>query len=165
VRVDVTLRLARPAEHDAIGELIVSTYTGLPGATHSPEYVATLRDTATRAAGSEVVVAVDEEGRVLGSVTFAIAPSEWAPTARDGEAEFRMLVTAPESQGRGVGEALVRWTLDQARERGASGVVLSTMAWMHAAHRLYERLGFRRTPERDWSPRPGVDCLTYAIEL
>ncbi|MFG7942814.1 hypothetical protein Q8723_13155, partial [Streptomyces cacaoi] len=23
---------------------------------------------------------------------------------------------------------------------------------MHAAHRLYERLGFVRTPERDWQP-------------
>lgn len=163
--MDVTLRLAQPHEHDAVGDLLVDTYTALPGARHRPEYLAVLRDTATRAAGSEVVVAVDADDRLLGSVTFAVAPSQWAPTARDGEAELRMLVTRPAAQGRGVGEALVRWTIDQARSRGAERVVLSTMAWMHSAHALYERLGFRRTPDRDWSPRPGVDCLTYALEL
>jgi hypothetical protein len=34
-----------------------------------------------------------------------------------------------------------------------------------AAHRLYERLGFTRLPQRDWSPVPGIDLLVYATEL
>ena len=36
---------------------------------------------------------------------------------------------------------------------------------MHAAHRLYERLGFTRTPERDWSPTPWVHLVTYVLAL
>jgi hypothetical protein len=24
---------------------------------------------------------------------------------------------------------------------------------------MYERMGFTRVPERDWTPRPGVDLL------
>jgi ribosomal protein S18 acetylase RimI-like enzyme len=36
---------------------------------------------------------------------------------------------------------------------------------MHAAHRLYERLGFTRVPERDWSPVPGVQLVAYALPL
>jgi hypothetical protein len=36
---------------------------------------------------------------------------------------------------------------------------------MTDAHRLYARLGFRRTPELDWSPREGVSLLTFAREL
>jgi hypothetical protein len=36
---------------------------------------------------------------------------------------------------------------------------------MAAAHRLYERLGFTRLPERDWSPLLGVDLLVYARDL
>jgi hypothetical protein len=37
---------------------------------------------------------------------------------------------------------------------------------MYAAHRIYDRLGFVRTPERDWEPVPGlVSLLTYALEL
>jgi hypothetical protein len=44
-------------------------------------------------------------------------------------------------------------------------VVLSTERRMTAAHRLYARLGFRRLPERDWSPTPGVDLLVYALDV
>jgi hypothetical protein len=39
---------------------------------------------------------------------------------------------------------------------------------MHSAHRIYERLGFVRTPERDWNPVPYLDdifLLTYALTL
>ena len=34
---------------------------------------------------------------------------------------------------------------------------------MRAAHRIYERVGFERAPERDWSPVPGVELLAFAI--
>jgi hypothetical protein len=36
---------------------------------------------------------------------------------------------------------------------------------MTAAHRLYERLGFTRTPSFDWSPIPGLQLRTYALPL
>jgi len=36
---------------------------------------------------------------------------------------------------------------------------------MLAAHRIYERMGFVRTPDRDWEPIPGLPLLTYALEL
>ena len=44
-------------------------------------------------------------------------------------------------------------------------MVLSTDPRMTAAHRLYERLGFTRLPERDWTPVRGVDLLVYALDL
>jgi ribosomal protein S18 acetylase RimI-like enzyme len=165
--VDVIIRPVRPHEHAEVGDLVADTYASLPGARHAPEYLAVLRDTARRAAGADVMVAVDADDRVVGSVTYAVAPSPWAPSSRPGEAEFRMLVVAPEAQGRGVGEALVRWAVDRARADGVRRMVLATMEWMTAAHRLYERLGFVRTPERDWSPAPAPDlrCLTYGLDV
>jgi hypothetical protein len=36
---------------------------------------------------------------------------------------------------------------------------------MSSAHRVYERHGFRRAPERDWSPVPGVDLIAFVAEL
>jgi hypothetical protein len=36
---------------------------------------------------------------------------------------------------------------------------------IRTAIRIYERLGFRRVPERDWSPVPGVDLLAFAISF
>ena len=36
---------------------------------------------------------------------------------------------------------------------------------MTTAHRVYERLGFTRAPEDDWSPEPGVLLLAYALRF
>ena len=42
---------------------------------------------------------------------------------------------------------------------------LSTLPTMVAAHRLYERLGFRRAPALDHDPVAGVHLLAYALDL
>ena len=76
-----------------------------------------------------------------------------------------MLAVAPHAQGQGVGEALARHVIDRFREEGAVAVVLSSTPLMDAAHRLYERLGFGRCPERDWEPMPGVELLAFRLEL
>jgi ribosomal protein S18 acetylase RimI-like enzyme len=112
-------------------------------------------------------VAVDPaSGAVLGSVTYVPGPdNRLAELARATEAEFRMLGVAPEAQGRGVGDALVRACIDRARAAGRTGIAISTSTRMRAAHRLYERLGFCRAPDRDWSPVPGVHLLAYVLEL
>lgn len=92
-----------------------------------------------------------------------------ADIARPGEAEIRMLAVAREARGRGAGEALVRACAGRARAlEGCTAVVLSTQRTMHAAHRRYERLGFRRVPERDRNPLPELDditLLTYELTL
>jgi hypothetical protein len=59
----------------------------------------------------------------------------------------------------------MRASLDVAREDGCALVRLSSQEDMTAAHRLYERLGFRRTPTFDWSPVPGLFLRTYALPL
>jgi ribosomal protein S18 acetylase RimI-like enzyme len=59
----------------------------------------------------------------------------------------------------------MQWLVEEARRRGKHAMVCSSLAEMRAAHRIYERLGFRRAPERDWSPQPGVDLLAFAMPL
>ena len=36
---------------------------------------------------------------------------------------------------------------------------------MVAAHRLYERMHFRRATERDWSPIPGIELRAYVLDF
>ena len=36
---------------------------------------------------------------------------------------------------------------------------------MTVAHRVYERLGFVRAPERDWEPVPGVHLIAYHLRF
>ena len=112
-------------------------------------------------------MAADGDDRVLGSVTFCPPGST---VARDRRATTRASSGCwrwPRTRAAaGVGEALVRACLDRAREPTAwPGVAISTMDLMTGAHRLYERLGFSRVPEADWSPVNGVCLLAFRIRF
>jgi GNAT superfamily N-acetyltransferase len=162
----VLIRPARPDEYDAIGELSVRVYLAEGYTRADSPYNTVLRDVASRAEKAELMVAVDEADRILGTVTYAGQGSPYAEHVSSAEeGSFRMLVVDPAARGRGVGEALVRWCVDRARDSGARWLRLSTQAGMAAAGRLYLRLGFVRTPERDWSPQPDVDLITYELEV
>ena len=162
----MTIREALPAELDAAGEIVVRAYETLPGPSH-PEYRAFIRDAAGRARHCSILVAIDDaSGELLGSVSYVPdARNPYADLERDGEAGFRMLGVAPEARGRGVGEALVRSCIDRARAADQSGIAIATVPTMEAAHRLYERLAFRRAPDRDLEPVPGVRLWAYVLPL
>ncbi|QES50079.1 GNAT family N-acetyltransferase [Streptomyces venezuelae] len=166
--MDIVIRKALPADYAELGDITAQAYLGdglLDDNGDDNAYENALRDVAGRAADGEVLVA-ELGGRLLGGVTFASPGSRLADIAGPGEAEFRMLAVAPAGRGRGAGEALVRACIERARAlEGVRRLVLSTQPGSPAAHRIYERLGFIRTPERDWAPLPTVPLLTYALEL
>jgi ribosomal protein S18 acetylase RimI-like enzyme len=155
---------ATPADFGRIAELTAGVYRdeGLA----PEEYLAQLADVAGRAEQAELLVARDERAvpgssDVVGSVALVLAGEFGEVLTSEAEAGFRMLVVDPVVRGRGVGELLVQTCLDRARAAGKRRMVLSTDPRMRAAHRLYERLGFTRLPERDWSPLPGVTLMVY----
>ncbi|MCL8015347.1 GNAT family N-acetyltransferase [Streptomyces sp. AS02] len=168
--MDIVIRRARPAEYEALGEITAQAYLqdGLLDFGESDEYLGVLRDVARRAAAAEVLVATDGD-KLLGGVTFVPSGGPMADIARSGEAEIRMLAVDHTARGRGAGEALVRACVDRARAtEGCVRVVLSSQRTMRGAHRIYERLGFVRTPDRDWNPIPhlsDITLLTYELTL
>jgi ribosomal protein S18 acetylase RimI-like enzyme len=162
---DVMIREARPGELAAVGDLRVAAYQA--GGFLNPEYAPQLR--ALGAAGDgTVLVAVPDAGppdRLAGTIMLVTWPLAGELVGGPDEAEIRALAVAPGGQQGGVGTRLLRTALSWAELAGARRVVLSTLPEMRAAHRLYERAGFRRLPDRDWSPRPGVQLLAYSLEL
>ena len=106
------------------------------------DYLAEIADVAARTDHGEILVAVDTDSTVLGSVTFVLPGSRLAELSREGEAEFRMLGVEPAAQGRGVGRSLLHACLERARAVAANRVVLCTASNMTAAHRMYEKEGF-----------------------
>lgn len=158
----VTIRPVELHEQAAVAELTAAVYLG--EGFSSTEYEPQLRDVAGRVAGAEVLVAVLDE-RLVGTTTLATDRSPWAEQSVDGEAVIRMLAVDARARGAGVGEALVRYCLQRAEEAGCTMVRLSSQEDMTAAHRLYDRLGFTRTPSFDWSPIPGLRLRTYALPL
>jgi GNAT superfamily N-acetyltransferase len=157
------LRRARPGELDAVGEVTVAAYSRFTLGPDDP-YVERLRDARARDREAELWVAV-EEHRVLGTVTYCPPGSPWRELAAEREGEFRMLAVAPGARGRGVGAALVAHCDARAAAHGADAMVLSSLAEMHEAHRLYERHGYARRPDLDWDPVPGVHLIAYRKEL
>ncbi len=161
-----TVRPVAPAEFDAVGDAIVAAYLDIDPGGEPEWYIEMLRDVETRARGSTVLAAVDDDGAVLGGVTYVSGPDDpYSEELRPGEAGIRMLGVSPAAQRRGVGRALVQACVERARAAGRRRIVLHTGTWMAAAQRMYETLGFRREPAGDWQPLPDVQLLCYVLDL
>jgi GNAT superfamily N-acetyltransferase len=162
----ITVDLARPQDFERAGEIGVAAYRAVLDL--SEYYAAELRDVAARAADAVVLVA--RAGReVLGSLTLAAAGGAYAELARGDELEVRMFTVDPAAQRRGAGEALLRAAVEWAAEQGYPALVLSVVSTdgPGTPHRLYDRLGFRRAPSRDyvgdWEPHPQMWCYELTV--
>lgn len=161
------MRLAREDEFDEVGSLTLAAYLADGFVSADGDYVGELRDAVTRAREAELWVAVDPgTDALLGSVTFCPVGSPYREVALDAsEAEFRMLSVAPGARRRGVARLLTLHCSALARDLGQEHMVLCSDRRMVAAHALYSGLGFRRLPDRDWQPAPGVELWAFGIDL
>jgi ribosomal protein S18 acetylase RimI-like enzyme len=159
------IRAARPHELTAVGEVTSAAYADDGLGYLESDYANVLRDAASRAEQAELLVAVDTEQQVLGTVTYCPPGSAYRELAGAGEGEFRMLGVLPSARRRGIAHALVQHCFARSRDLGDHRMVISSDREMHAAHRLYARFGFVRAPERDWSPAPGVDLIAFSVDL
>lgn len=159
------IRSVRPDEFAELGEITVAAYVDA-GETDEP-YFPELRDVAARAALVPVLVAVDRtSGLLLGGVAYVPGPGPYHEGAfGEQDASFRMLAVRPEARGRGVGRALVETCIARARADGREAIGIVTRPFMHAAHHLYESLGFERYPAADWEFEPGEWLLGYRLTL
>lgn len=160
------MREARADELAEVGDLRVAAYRADGFLSEESEYGPTLRALGTAGDGDVLVaVADDDDDRILGTVMLQRWPDGGEVVAGPDEAEMRALAVAPGQQGKGTGSALVRAIIERAELAGVRHLVLLTRPDMHAAHRVYQRAGFRRLPGRDWSPRPGLTLLAYGLRL
>ncbi len=148
------IRRATLHDADLVRFITRTVYVGEGWAT-SPGYIRELLDVKARIAGSTVLIA----DRV-GTVTAIDPPHPAANIGLPGELEVRMLCVLPDARRTGVAQALML----AAEALGTNRVVLSTAPSMTAAQRLYESLGYLRTPERDWTIN-GETLLTYAKDI
>jgi len=88
---------------------------------------------------SVLLLALDEEGVVVGSLTLALFR---IPTGL--RAWIEDVVVDEAARGRGIGEALNREAIGRARVEGATTVDLTSRSSREAANRLYQRLGFEK---------------------
>jgi ribosomal protein S18 acetylase RimI-like enzyme len=156
----VIVRDALPEELSQVGEIRVTAYQEAGFLSPGSGYTPVLRALGSDGDGT-VLVAVDG-GRIVGTIMLR---SDGQVVARPDEAEIRALAVIPDRQGKGTGNALLEAAIERAASRGIRRLVLLTQPEMVAAQRLYQRAGFRRLPERDWSPAPGAVLLAYGLPL
>ena len=83
-------------------------------------------------------------------------------------AELKRLYVGPAHRGHGVGRTLTATLVDAARECGYGTLALTTPPWSHAAHALYDDLGFERTgpyPETRLPERHHDDAIFMQLDL
>ncbi len=76
---------------------------------------------------------------------------DWQVDLADDEvAAVHILAVNPRRQGRGYARAMMRETIDLAKDMGKKAIRLDALACNISAHRLYESLGFRKRGVCHW---------------
>jgi len=145
----ITVRRAAAEEYERVGALTLAAYRALSVDHLWGGYDSEILDTRTRAEHSDVLVAVTDDDRVVGSVTYvADSESTWSEWTEPGEAQFRLLAVDLDARGLGAGGALVKACTTRAASDRQT-ILFHTTPWMETAQRIYARLGFIRRVDRD----------------
>ncbi|MFF2245886.1 GNAT family N-acetyltransferase [Arthrobacter sp. NPDC058130] len=162
--MNLDFRPAGPADYPEVLRITRDAYLRAGHFTAGHPYMSVLENVEHRAEHAEVWVA-DAAGAVVAAVTPTFAGQPYSEIARENELEFRMLAVDPAVQGNGVGRAVVRRVIDHARSLpDITAISITSATFMERAHGLYESLGFRRVPARDWYV-PGEDVLLWVFRL
>jgi GNAT superfamily N-acetyltransferase len=163
------LRDARSTDRATIADLTMRAYAEY-ATVMEPDAWAALEEALRRSLADDIGVTrivAELDGRVVGSVAL-YDPGAAQYTGLDSAAawpEVRLVAVDPAVRSRGVARALVLECVRRARASGAATLGLHTSRSMHAARRLYERLGFVRDPDHDFQP-PGAELVAgYRLPL
>jgi len=168
-RRSIHIRTMRDSERDAVRDVTLAAYEEY--AAIMPEqfwtgYRRHLLATLDAQGPADRIVA-ERQGVIVGSVLlFPPAENAYAGAAGGSEwPEVRLLAVLPSARGQGVGTALMAECVQRARHAGAAALGLHTMDVMGAAVRMYERMGFARMPNLDFSPAQGTLVKGYRLDL
>ncbi|WP_216853075.1 GNAT family N-acetyltransferase [Phytoactinopolyspora halotolerans] len=88
----------------------------------------------------QLLVVGESNGDIVATMQLTFIPG----MSRRGtwRAQIEGVRVASSARGAGIGERLIRWAVEQARDRGCALVQLTSDASRTGAHRFYARLGF-----------------------
>ena len=165
----VVIRDMHADESDAVRQITLAAYGEYAAIMPEPLWLGYRRQllATLESQGPVERIVAERAGSIAGSVLlFPPATDAYgAATASGDYPEVRLLAVAPEARGHGIGAALMQECARRARGAGAAALGLHTTDIMRAAVRMYERLGYVRTPEHDFVPAPGILIKGYRLDL
>jgi ribosomal protein S18 acetylase RimI-like enzyme len=87
------------------------------------------------------LIVVERNGSVVGCMQLTIIPGLSQQGLR--RAQIEAVRVDAELRSKGIGERLIRYAIERAREHGCRSVQLTTHNSRANAHRFYDRLGFK----------------------
>ena len=162
----IIVRVARKRDFDAVDTLLSQSYPKMLAADYAPSVLALALPKIARAnmrllRSGRYYVAESEGGQLLGAGGYSIE----APGGRKsfpGTAHIRHVVAHHAHQGRGIGRALLRHTLDHAAQEGITRFdCLSTLN----AEGFYADIGFRRVGLVELPLAPGIRFPAVQMQL
>ena len=165
------IRDARPSDRGAILAVTLAAYEQYAAALPPPLWAlyrqnieATLADVRPAAQ-----IVAEEAGALVGTVLLypagAVMDTPGGTSITLASPEVRLLAVPPAARGKGLARRLVDECIQRARAAGAPALTLHTADMMAVAMRLYERMGFVRAPDLDFSPAPGYTAKGYRLPL
>ncbi len=171
---DWRLRRASPEDAPAValvaGASFLSTFAGILDGADIVEHVGRNSSAAKFAAWSAnpdsiVTLAEHPEGGAPVGYTLITAPDFPIETGA-GDTKLRRIYTLPLAQGTGLGKALMRRAIDDARGLGKDRLLLGVLGTNVRARTFYERQGFVVAGRRQYQVgRALCDDYIYALML
>jgi GNAT superfamily N-acetyltransferase len=131
----------RPAARNELGDVLaLYSRTGIGRETPSLTQAQALFDRMARDRDTDLLVAVDRGGRIVGTYLLLFMDKLSNPGAPAAVVDD--VVVAPDRQGAGIGATMMHDAMARARQRGCYKLMLSSNLKRRDAHRFYEQLGF-----------------------
>lgn len=133
----VHIRPATPDDEDPLARLDRATWSTLHAVQPRPQ--PPYEPFFTERSGPDEILVAELDGAVAGYIRLALA----TPLASNAHVrQIRGLAVAHEARGAGVGRALLRAAVEEARRQGARRLSLRVLGHNTAARKLYESEGF-----------------------
>jgi GNAT superfamily N-acetyltransferase len=166
------IRDARPDDRAAIEAVTLAAYEQYAAALPPPLWAAYRQNIVATLAEAEPggQIVAEAAGAVVGSVLLHPAGAVMAEPGSGkemplAEPEVRLLAVEPAGRGGGVGRRLMEECVRRSRDAGAATLTLHTTDMMRVAMGLYERMGFARATDLDFTPAPGVVVKGYRLGI
>jgi len=173
MKTKITIREAYRFEFKKLGQLLVDVYShldGFPSQEEQPDYYEKLSNIGnlTNVLSTKLLVAVSSENELLGGIVYFgnmnFYGSGGEASNETNASGIRLLGVQSKARGMGIGRALTQKCIQLAKEKNQAQVILHTTKVMQKAWRLYESMGFERSPDLDFR-QEGFPVYGFRIEL
>jgi ribosomal protein S18 acetylase RimI-like enzyme len=171
VTKNLDIREVEPGEYKLLGELAVEVYSnieGFPAPAELPDYYEMLTNIGNLNEEKDFKVLVAETAgkEIAGGIVYCGNMARYgAPgtaTQEKHASGIRLLCVDPEFRGSGVGRALTDACISLARSNRHRQVILHTTQAMQIAWGLYQKMGFERSSDLDFTED---DLRVYGFRL